>query len=85
MQTNLSRTKRLKKTKKDFINVSFNPILHPFPAWEAPFCQKKSKKSEHYCTGYTCMWESCEFGKVLREKNSGGPRKRRIYIPPDGN
>ncbi len=37
------------------------------------------------CTGYTWMWESCEFGKVLREENSGGARKRRIYIPPDGN
>jgi hypothetical protein len=29
-----------KKTKNTFLNVYKNFILHPFPAWEAPFCKK---------------------------------------------
>jgi hypothetical protein len=37
------KTKRLKKLKTYVINVSQNHILHPFPVWEVPFCQKKSK------------------------------------------
>jgi hypothetical protein len=31
------------QTKNMFYNVSYNPILHPFPVWEASFCPKNLK------------------------------------------
>ncbi len=48
-----------KKRKTFFINVSYNPILHIFPAWGLHFV-KKVKIVVPYCTGMDLLYLQCQ-------------------------
>jgi hypothetical protein len=64
MQTNDSK-------KRITYFVSLNSIWYPFPVWEAPFCQKRSKSvypttQYTYCVHFVCVLQNVFAALMLK-------------------